>query len=374
MLILCIPFCLLDYVERFQGDVGAAGEAFRTKQLNCTFWLEEPVLLISHTDYDDLTETLNDMLNVWLMLWLNGHSSARNATLMIVDHLFEQNLFKEDKTKMTSSLTTKMRAKMKLPPGVNTRPGRTKTSSITPSYLYFDRHASYLHADDSPYYVHYERNFKRVIKSSTYPNARICIKEMILPPAPLVQFLWDGRKFDTKCSRVISSLLQRLNVNIRYGHGLLEVAPEYKRSEEGLAIVQILMIERSPAVTHTPEGRPVNSTHRFGTFALGNAEEVIKSLTEIAGVEVILSDFGRISFEEQLLLVAQSSIIIGLQTSDLTHALHMSIGQVTCCGVIELTPYPAVAGGLASRFAHSQRAFSNAARKLGEHLLYIVTS
>ncbi len=361
----------VDYVERFQGDIKAAGEAFRTKQLNCTFWIEEPVLLISHTDYDDLTDTLNDMLNVWLMLWLHGLSSAKNATLMIVDHLFEENDAMKNENIFSSSLsssssfTNKIRVKMKLPPGMDTRSGRTKPVSTTPSYLYYDRHASF--SDESPFYVHYERNFKQVIRRSTHPNARICMKEMILPPAPMMQFLWDGRKFDTKCSKGASSLLQRLNINIRFGHGLLEVSPEYRRSEEGLAIIHVLVIERTPAVPNTPEGKPVNATYRFSTYALGNSEEVIASLKELQAVEVTHADFGRISFEEQILLVAQSSIIIGLQSADLSHAFHMSIGQVICCGVIELTPYPASDGGLSSKFARNQRAFSNAVKKLGKY-------
>ena len=192
---------------------------------------------------------------------------------------------------------------------------------------------------------------------------------MILPPSPLIQFLWDGRKFDTRCSKSISSLLQRLNVNLRFGHGLLEVSPEYKRSEEGLAVIHILIIERTPAVTHTPEGNLVNMTYRFSSSALGNSDQVIAALKELQGVEVTLVDFGKISFEEQLLMVAQSSIIIGLQTADLSHALHMSIGHVICCGVIELVPYPAIAEGLSSKFARYQRALSNAARKLGTYIM-----
>ena len=90
---------------------------------------------------------------------------------------------------------------------------------------------------------------------------------------------------------------------------------------------------------------------------MGNIEKVVETLMKIDNLRVTVSDFSTISFQEQLLLVARSSILIGMQSPDLTHALHMSIGTELCCGVIEIVPL--------NNDMSPLRLFKNFVRKMG---------
>ena len=185
----------------------------------------------------------------------------------------------------------------------------------------------------STFFVHYDRNFESVMLGETLRKGgmRLCVKELILPIFPPVPFLWEGRKFETKCSKGPSSLLQRWNVHIRWSQGLLPVGPSYKRTESGVIFVNVLVID------HSLSKGEMNITRSRPT-RMGNVRDIVNELERLDAIEITVADFSLISFEEQLLLIARSSVLLGMRGSDMAHAMHMSIGATSCCGVVEIIP------------------------------------
>jgi hypothetical protein len=66
----------------------------------------------------------------------------------------------------------------------------------------------------------------------------------------------------------------------------------------------------------------------------------LDALSAKTGIATTLSviNLGTLPFEEQVHLVASSSLLIGMHGAGITHAMHMPLGTKFCCGVLEIFP------------------------------------
>ena len=89
-----------------------------------------------------------------------------------------------------------------------------------------------------------------------------------------------------------------------------------------------------------------------------NLDDLKKSLAEIPNVELVSVDLAQLPFEEQVKLVGNSSMVIGMHGAGIPSSMHMPVGTKYCCGVIEIFPE--------GEFK-SIRGYGNMARRMGHH-------
>ena len=139
-----------------------------------------------------------------------------------------------------------------------------------------------------------------------------------------------------------SSMFQRWNIQIRNNYGLLtEKMPTNER-------FQILLLVRGIKL-----GGAQQSSRVFS-----NLEELKKSLSTIPDAELVAVDLAHLPFEEQVKLVGNSSMVIGMHGAGIPSSMHMPVGTKHCCGVIEIFPE--------GEFK-SIRGYGNMARRMGHH-------
>jgi len=197
---------------------------------------------------------------------------------------------------------------------------------------------------------HYELEFARVLKATDFferNKPRVCFKRLIMQPRPLVLFTWDGWWQDMKCTFLgPSSLFQRWNYAIRENYGLLSSNPSTLPTNQH---VQVLLIVRVAKATGAQQSSRV--------FA--NEDEIKDALSKLPGVSIFVAqDLATIPFEEQVRLVANSSLVIGMHGAGIPASMHMSVGTKHCCGVIEIFPE--------GEFK-TIRGYGNMARRMGHH-------
>jgi hypothetical protein len=191
-----------------------------------------------------------------------------------------------------------------------------------------------------------------------------------MQPKPEVPFTRDGWKRDLRCSFIgPSSLFQRWNLQLRQTLGLLENV-EAMPTTEILRILLILRPKRAGASMAASAGNiggkqtSSSSTPSQISRVFANAPELVNMLNEITTVDdnmlidIVEQDFSAITFEQQVRLVASSSILIGMHGTGIASAVHMPVGTRHCCGVIEIFPE--------GEF-RTIRGYGNMARRMGHH-------
>jgi hypothetical protein len=141
----------------------------------CDYVINGTVILYSHDDIRNLAHTMNDIMNIWQLLWLhNLASAAAEVTLLSID-------------------------------------------SFALGYNFEDR-------IDSEFFRVYRKTFRSVLsgKRDFGESSTLCLQRVIMQPSPPTLYTWDSWAFDNDCSfRGPSSLFQRFNVHVRNKLGLL---------------------------------------------------------------------------------------------------------------------------------------------------------
>ena len=181
-------------------------------------------------------------------------------------------------------------------------------------------------------------------------------------------FTFDGWWQDMPCSfKGPSSLYQRWNLQLRFNYGFLKpyydsIHADMRCNQSGSAappyhnitnmntdhVMQVLLVVR--------KGASGDGTVRTSRFFL-NTDDIIASLKTISGIVFLPVDLSVLSFEAQLEVIGNSSIVIGMHGAGVTHSMHMAIGTKYCCGVVEIFPPGEYApirghGNMARRMGH----------------------
>jgi hypothetical protein len=242
------------------------------------------VVVYGHDNIKNLGHSLSDFMNVWLMLWLsNLGDKMKGVTFLNAD-------------------------------------------AIRMGHNYYD--------DLGKFGRHYELAFREVLKLSHFPtDAKLCVKQLLFMPRPLVLFTWDGWWQDMPCSFLgPSSLFQRWNINIRQNYRLLPHSNNsmipISAQNQGSDAIKILLLER----------RASSSIPQQSSRVLSNAGDALEALRKIEGVGVTFLDLSSLSFEEQIRKVHENDVIVGIHGAGIASAMHMRIGEKNCCGVLEIFP------------------------------------
>jgi hypothetical protein len=171
---------------------------------------------------------------------------------------------------------------------------------------------------DIPFYTTYKKNFHHMLKGESFEGKTVCMQEVLMQPVPPKFFVWGNWFKDAECTfRGPSSLFQRWNILIRKSYGLLP-------SDSGSTLnidtrLQILMIVRTETKNLWGSNRSSRNTV--------NQDEVTTHLSTVIGrlggagspVKFIVKSLESMSFEQQVKLASESSIIIGMHGAGKFH-------------------------------------------------------
>ena len=280
----------------------------------CDYVVEDTVLLYSHDNIRNIAHTLNDIMNVWLMLWLDKHAEhSANVTFLTIDALKQYNNF-----------------------------------------------------DDviNEFYTTYQYNFKSILRGVDFQSSTVCLRRVLTQPLPSRGFVWDNWHSDLPCSFLgPSSLYQRWNLHIRNSLNLL---PPLKQQQQGSGNVKLPMVIQPIKIVFIVRTESKNDwgSYRSSRLIL-NIQEVKEELERFRmdlwrnskkSVEIVLQNLAELSIEQQMLLLSQTSVLIGMHGAGISQSQYLPIGTPHCCGVIEIFPK--------GEFT-PVRGFANMIRKMG---------
>jgi hypothetical protein len=269
----------------------------------CDYVIEDTVLLFSHDNIRNMAHTLNDVMNVWLMLWMDGKAA--------------------------------------------------NTSSMP--FLTIDALKMYNNFDDTvnQYFTTYAKNFRTILRGADFGTGTLCLRRVLTQPLPIRGFVWDNWHNDLPCSFVgPSSLYQRWNLHVRHSFGLLSAAVRETFAAQTLKVVLIVRTE---------------SKNDWGSYRTSrlflNQQEIITAFEQLRGTltgmqqfELVVQDFALLSFEQQMRLMSETNILVGMHGAGISQSQYMPIGSERCCGVLEIFPR--------GEFT-PVRGFANMIRKMG---------
>ena len=191
-----------------------------------------------------------------------------------------------------------------------------------------------------------------------------------MQPKPPVPYMKDGWLEDTRCSSIgPSALFQRWNYQIRQSYGFLDPdVLEFTNSRWSvLLITRPSKAVTSRGVVGTPVAPKTLSTTSHSdsiitsvsSRIIANQAEVELALNEYTATHQMsfrAVDINTLSFEQQVSVLNQASIVIGMHGTAIASTIHMAIGTNYCCGVIEILPQ--------KEFGRIH-AFGNMVRRLG---------
>jgi hypothetical protein len=90
-------------------------------------------------------------------------------------------------------------------------------------------------------------------------------------------------------------------------------------------------------VDKSPSGQGISNVDEIQTILTELVDSITTKNSDIF-IEIITQDFDLLSFDEQVLLIAKSSLVIGLHGTGIAISMHMAVGTKYCCGVIEVFP------------------------------------
>eukprot|EP01038_Epipyxis_sp_PR26KG_P010549 gene10549-14171_t len=295
-----------------------------TEEAICDYVFNETVIAFSHENIRNLGITISDYLNVWAMLWLGGISQeSRDVTFLNIDSL---------------------------------------------------RKGKYNADQPNHFFRTYDASFRRVIKAIDFAEpvpSKVCFKKIVFQPKPNIPYKWD-RSYSsidsiedtnmcrpTTNSSAHSSLFQRLNLQIRNNYGFLVESP----TQQSFNILLIVRNEMKGSLPLTPQ-KAASITSRI----FSNLPEIVIGLKRLIkqqnehlnrnniNFNIVVQDLLLLSFEQQVQLISNSSLVIGMHGAGIANTMHMPIGTKFCCGVIEIFPQ--------GEF-QSIRGYGNLAKRLG---------
>eukprot|EP01039_Chlorochromonas_danica_P004295 gene4295-4715_t len=241
------------------------------------------LLLFSHDDIRNVGHTMNDIMNVWVSLWLGGIARySREIDMLNIDSF-------------------------KLGHNFDDKPNR--------------------------FFYTYMRNFKTILKGIDFADKTFCAKRLLIQPTPPRFFVWESWFVDLPCSFVgPSSLYQRWNLHVRQSYDLLS-KPMISSQKKGVILV-IVRNENS-----NMWGSQRTSRNYLNTDAIQTGlKRLVEKEEYRSDFELVLQDLSKLSFRQQIELMARSSLVIGMHGAGIAMTMHMSIGNPRCCGVLEIYP------------------------------------
>lgn len=227
----------------------------------CDYVHNGTVILYSHDDIRNLGHTLNDVFNVWVMLWLAG--VARQSKQL--------NMLNIDSFKLGHNF------------------------------------------DDEPnaFFLSYRKNFNGILKGHDYLGKTLCVQELIIQPIPPRFFIWESWFIDLPCSFIgPSSLYQRWNMHVRDSFGLVK-AHDSMETNKVFKILLIVRNEKSNLWGVSRTSRNFLNQPAIEKALQETVEKLSKSYGDVGRFEFIAQDLSKLDFEQQLHLIGSSSIMIG---------------------------------------------------------------
>lgn len=248
----------------------------------CDYVHNGTVLMFSHDDIRNLGHTLNDIMNVWIMMWMDG--VARDARSL--------NMLNIDSFKLGHNF------------------------------------------DDAPnvFFLPYKKSLNSIIKGVDFGTSTLCVQKLLIQPLPPRFFIWESWFTDMPCSFIgPSSLYQRWNMHVRHSYGLLQSSEEQLTNKR----MQVLLVVRN------------EKTNLWGSSRTSrnflNTDEIVSGLRKAADAGnrvtptvLVVQDLSQLSFEAQVKLIAESSIMVGAHGAGMASSMHMAVGTKYCCGMIEV--------------------------------------
>jgi hypothetical protein len=272
----------------------------------CDIVYNGTVLMYSHDDIRNLGHTLNDVMNIWIMLWMAKLGRYSNNIEML-------NI---DSFKLGHNF------------------------------------------DDKPnaFFLTYQKALKNILKGIDYQNKVVCFKHVLLQPIPPRFFIWESWFIDLPCSFIgPSTLYQRWNLNVRAAYGLLDNPRSSFENNENKKL-KVLMIVRNEHSNMWGSQR--TSRNYLNLPEITSGLKSYESSHAAENVEFVIEDLSKYTFEEQLKLISDVSIMVGMHGAGVASSMHMSVGSKYCCGVLEIYPQ----GEFSPIKGHG-----NMARKMGIH-------
>ena len=230
---------------------------------NCDYVHNGTVLLYSHDDIRNLGHTLNDIMNVWVMLWLGKVGTVSN----------QLNLLNIDSFKLGHNWLDK--------PNV--------------------------------FFNIYRHNFNQILKGVDFKDKTLCVQKLLIQPIPPRFFIWESWFIDLPCSFLgPSSLYQRYNVIVRDSYGLL---PKEKGAAPSDQVLKVLLVVRKVFTNLWGSNR--SSRNYLNLPAIINSLETVTNSSQLqygADIKFKLEaiDLNDLTFDEQMKLLGETSIIIGM--------------------------------------------------------------
>ena len=252
----------------------------------CDFVHNGTLLVFSHDDLRNVGHTLNDIMNVWVMMWMDG--LARDSHSL--------NLLNIDSFKLGHNW------------------------------------------DDQPnaFFLPYKRNMHSILKGIDFKRDTLCVQRLILQPLPPKFFVWESWIKDQPCSFIgPSTLFQRWNFHVRHSYNLLLPQAHMLTNKR----FQVLLIVRNAKTNLW--GSSQTSRNFLNLDAIqASLNETMRSLESVTGPNVlVVKDLGTMEMYEQVKLISESSVLVGMHGAGMASSMHMSIGTKHCCGALEIYPY-----------------------------------
>lgn len=266
----------------------------------CDYVYNGTLLMYSHDDIRNLGHTLNDVMNVWIMLWLSGIARhGKNVDMMNIDSFKLGHNF-----------------------------------------------------DDEPnhFFSTYRQSLHEILKGVDFQGKTMCVKKLLVQPTPPRFFIWESWFINMPCSFIgPSTLYQRWNLHIRQDWGL--VSSNIGTNKK----FKVLLIVRNEHSNMWGNQRTSRNYLNLPELQAG-LKRFINSLG--SDFELVVQDLSELNFLQQLQLIADTSIMVGMHGAGIASSMHMSIGTKYCCGVLEIYPQ----GEFFPILGHG-----NMARKMGIH-------
>eukprot|EP01038_Epipyxis_sp_PR26KG_P012586 gene12586-16877_t len=255
----------------------------------CDYVYEGTLLLYSHDDIKNLGHTMNDIMNLWIMLWLDG--LARNSTSLDILNIDS----------------------FKLGHNHNDQP--------------------------NSFFRTYYKNFKNVLKGSDYQGKTLCIQRALIQPIPPRFFIWESWFKDLPCSFVgPSSLYQRWNMHVRNSYELINDSEMLITNNKIVILLIVRNMLKNDWGSQRTSRNFLNTKDIEDNIQKTLTETILPTLPQGHTVELIAKDLGTLSFDEQVKLISSTSIMIGTHGAGISSSMHMAIGTKYCCGIIEIYP------------------------------------
>jgi hypothetical protein len=186
----------------------------------------------------------------------------------------------------------------------------------------------------------YKRNFNSILKGVDFGSSTLCVQKLLIQPIPPRFFIWESWFTDLPCSFVgPSSLYQRYNLHVRRSYNLLSSTKI--RSDKVFKVVLVVRkVFKNMWGSNRTSRNYLNLEEIIAAIkkTLSNARLSSSSLSDRGEFELTVSDLNELTFEQQIKLMAETSVIIGMHGAGMSNAMHMPIGSRFCCGMIEIFP------------------------------------